>query len=154
MLPHCQARKLYRGDILFSEGDIADEVVFVLNGSIHLYKDISDLVPLPEKLIDEQSQAFNVPFARYGSSSFFGDEDCLMELLNDKSSAKKLYRESTAEVVDDAELYVIKRRQLTDELNKFSGIKTQMVAAAYHKKEYHKTLINAILTRYSDPQEK
>ena len=55
-------RQLYRGDILYSEGDLADEVVFVLKGTFYHYRDISDMIVLPEKLIDKEKQAFNVPF--------------------------------------------------------------------------------------------
>jgi len=40
--------------LLFAEGDLADEIVFVLKGSFYLYKDISDLIVLPEKLIDQE----------------------------------------------------------------------------------------------------
>ena len=57
-----KARKLYRGDLLYSEGDLADEIIFVLSGTFYLFKDISDMIQLPEKLIDKESQAFNVPF--------------------------------------------------------------------------------------------
>ena len=62
LLPMLKARKLYMGDLLYSEGDLADEVYFVMSGSFFLYKDISDMIILPEKLIDKESQAFNVPF--------------------------------------------------------------------------------------------
>ena len=43
-------------------------------------KDISDIITLPENLINKQSQAFNVPFVKYGSGSYFGDEDSLRDL--------------------------------------------------------------------------
>ena len=75
-----KARKFYRGDLLFSEGDLADEIIFVLNGTVYLYKDISDMTKLPDKLIDRERQAFNVPYLRQGVGSFFGDEDCITEI--------------------------------------------------------------------------
>ena len=46
---------MYRGDLLYSEGDLADEIIFVLDGTFYLYKDISDMIILPEKLIDKES---------------------------------------------------------------------------------------------------
>ena len=46
---------MYAGDILFSEGDVAEEVIFVVKGTFHLYKDVSDMILLPEKLIDKDS---------------------------------------------------------------------------------------------------
>ncbi len=85
--------------------------MFVLKGTFNLYKDISDMIILPEKLIDKEYQAFNVPFLRYAGGSYFGDEDCLSEIDKDNiPESKKYYRESTVETVDDAEILVIKRR--------------------------------------------
>jgi CRP-like cAMP-binding protein len=111
VLPLLKERKLYRGDILYAEGDLIDEIIFVLKGSFYLYKDISDMVTLPAKVIDKETQAFNVPYLRYGGGSYFGDEDCLIEIdRDDISENKKYYRESTAECVDDAEIFVIKKR--------------------------------------------
>ena len=154
MLPLLKARKLYRGDLLYSEGDLADEIIFVLRGSFYLYKDISDMLMLPEKLIDKETQAFNVPFLKYGAQAYFGDEDSIAEIDNgDVSDTKKFYRESTVECVDDAEILVIKRRQLIDELVKFEKIKNFMSNLSKEKKQYHKTLINSILNRYNDPSE-
>lgn len=120
VLPLLKARKLYRGDLLHSEGDLADEICFVLYGNFYIYKDISDMIPLPEKLIDKESQAFNVPFLKYGAGSYFGDEDCITEIDRENvPDTKKYYRETTAECVDDGEILVIKRRQMVDELEKF-----------------------------------
>lgn len=47
-----KARKLYQGDILFSQGDIADEIIFVIHGSVSLYQDISDKIELPSDRFD------------------------------------------------------------------------------------------------------
>lgn len=154
MLPLLKARKLYRGDLLYSEGDLADEIIFVLKGTFYLFKDISDMINLPEKLIDKESQAFNVPFLKYGAQAYFGDEDCIAEIdQDDIPDTKKYYRESSVECVDDAEILVAKRRQLIDELNKFDEIKEFMKNLAKDKKVYHHTLINSILNRYNDPVE-
>ena len=79
MLPLLKSKNLYKGDIVFSEGDVSDEIIFVLRGSVTLFVDISDLVELPEGTIDDQNQAFNVPFSVYNKGSYFGDEDVLLE---------------------------------------------------------------------------
>ena len=55
VLPLLRARKLYAGDILHSEGDIADEVTFVISGSVSLYYDISDHINLAPGLIDRET---------------------------------------------------------------------------------------------------
>lgn len=49
---------------------------------------------------------------------------------------------------------MIKRRQLIDELNKFIPLKTFMLNSASQKKDYHRILINSILNRYNDKQER
>lgn len=154
VLPLLKVRKLYAGDVFYSEGDLAEEIVFVLSGTFYLYKDISDMIQLPPKLIDKETLAFNVPFLRYGTGSYFGDEDCIFQIDQEGSpDLKKFYRESTAECVDDAEIMIIKRRQLVDELHKFIAIKDYMIAIAKEKKKYHKVLINSILNRYKNPAE-
>lgn len=91
-----KARKLYQGDIMYAEGDLADEIIFVFKGSFYLYKDICDMVPLPDKVINKETQAFNVPFVRYAGGSYFGDEDCLLDVdLTDSSENKKYWRQCT-----------------------------------------------------------
>lgn len=42
VIPLLKGRKLFRGDLLFSEGDVADEIIFVMKGSFTMYLDISD----------------------------------------------------------------------------------------------------------------
>ena len=109
---------------------------------------------LPEKLINKESQAFNVPYLKYGAQAYFGDEDCITEIdKDDVPDTKKYYRESTVECIDDAEILVAKRRQLIEELNKFESIKEFMNNMAKEKKSYHHILINSILCRYNDPSE-
>ena len=77
-----------------------------------LFKDISGSIILPEKLIDRQNQAFNAPFVKYGSGSYFGDDDNLRDLGKESNmkviESKKYYRSSTARCEIDAEILVIK----------------------------------------------
>ena len=47
VLPLLRAKKAFEGDILFSESDIADEIIFVIKGSFTLFKDISVQIELP-----------------------------------------------------------------------------------------------------------
>lgn len=161
-----KARQLYAGDILFSEGDVAEEIIFVIKGNFDYYKDISDMISLPDKLIDIHRQAFNVPFAQYVRESYFGDEDTLFsssELNSSRSSRigvliqdednHKCFRAATAVCVDDAEVLVIKRRQISEELNRFRPVGKLMKEMASEKREYHKILINSILSRYRNSDE-
>ena len=50
-----------RNEIIFSEGDNACDIIFVLQGSFKLYFDISDMIQIEQK--KEKNKAFNVPFA-------------------------------------------------------------------------------------------
>ena len=86
-----------------------------------MYKDISDMVEIPAKVINKEMEAFNVPFLRYAGGSYFGDEDCLIEIDRaDISENKKYWRQSTVQCMDDAEICFIKKNLLVDELGKFS----------------------------------
>ena len=55
-----RARKLYKGDILFSEGDVAEEIIFILNGTFTMNVDISDTIKLPDNY-EKRLNSFNVP---------------------------------------------------------------------------------------------
>ena len=55
-----RARKLYAGDILFSEGDVAEEIIFILTGTFTMYVDISETIKLPENY-EKKLNSFNVP---------------------------------------------------------------------------------------------
>jgi CRP-like cAMP-binding protein len=47
-----RARSLFPLELLYSEGDTADEIFFVSGGSFRLFKDMSRMLDLPEDLID------------------------------------------------------------------------------------------------------
>lgn len=73
VMPLLKQRKLYRGDLLYSEGDVAEEIYFVISGSFTLYVDASDMLKLPPGKIDPSCEAFNLPYAQYSVGSYFGD---------------------------------------------------------------------------------
>ena len=152
VVPMMRTRKLYQGDILYSQGDIADEVIFVLNGSFSLYIDISDKIELPDKLIDRETNAFNVPFSLYRQGSYFGDEDVLVDIdLQDlDNDTNKVYRNCTVEANEDAEIMTIKKRHLMEPLSRFIHIRRYMMLIAKEKLNYHNILIESILERYKD----
>ena len=55
--------KSYRDDILYSEGDDSDAIFFILDGSVKLYFDASDLLPDTQKFKELKTKAFNIPFS-------------------------------------------------------------------------------------------
>ena len=79
ILPCLRARKVYSNDILYSQGDTSEEIFFVLQGGFTLYADLSLLIELPRRTIDPHHQAFNVPVIFYGTGSYFGDFDSLIQ---------------------------------------------------------------------------
>lgn len=96
-----------------------------------------------------------MPFVQYRSEAYFGDQDMLhvIEAEEEAADMSKYFRESTAECIDDAEILIIKRRQIIDALNKFKTVKELMHGVANEKRKYHRILVNSILARYRDPTE-
>ena len=111
-------KKLFQRDILYSQADMADEIIFVLKGSFSLYKDISDEIDLPATIIDMTTQSFNVPFSLYRMGSYFGDEDVLVDIdiRNIDHDRHKVYRSCTVEANEDSEIMTLKKRHLLDHL--------------------------------------
>jgi hypothetical protein len=58
---------------LYSEGDGAEDILFVVDGKIKLYVDISEQINLPSGTIDFRKQGFNVPICMFETGSYFGD---------------------------------------------------------------------------------
>lgn len=139
VMPLLKPRKLYRGDLLYSEGDVAEEIYFVLNGSFTLYVDASELLKLQPGTIDPACEAFNIPYTQYGMGSYFGDQDCLIDL--NQPTHIKSYRDSTAEANDDCDIQVIKKRALEEQLQRFPEYRNYMVLLAKEKTRYTKILI-------------
>ena len=48
VLKSMRGRKLYKGDILYSEGDVAEEIIFILSGTFTMHVDFSETIKLPE----------------------------------------------------------------------------------------------------------
>jgi len=67
---------LFDNDILFSQGDQAEDIYFVFRGSILLYVDLSEIIDMQNLVKDDQS--FNMPIAVYTKGSYFGDSDVVM----------------------------------------------------------------------------
>lgn len=67
---------LFENDILFSQGDQAEEIFFIFHGNVLLYVDLMEYVDM-RHLVKEDS-CFNVPLAIYSSGSYLGDNDVLL----------------------------------------------------------------------------
>jgi len=148
--------------MLFSQGDVADEIFFVIQGGFTKYVDLSDVLDLPKNIIDVTEDAFNVPYVTYSNGSYFGDSDCFKEteetLKNDdrednENEINKYFRDSTAEADNlnrVSVVMVIKKRHFEEELRKFPQIYLFVKNVAYAKLDYHASLINIIVRKHQD----
>ncbi len=104
--------KTYKFGFLFSQGDSADEIYFVQQGSYTMLIDVSDYIDMEEIGLDPESEAFNVPFNSYSAGSFFGDEDALCQIKKEDEDGQishKRYRRSTVSALKDSDIMVIRR---------------------------------------------
>jgi CRP-like cAMP-binding protein len=76
IIPKLKSLNLFDNDILFSQGDQAEEIFFIFHGSVLLYIDLSEIVDM--RSIVKEDSCFNVPLAIYSNSSYFGDNDVLL----------------------------------------------------------------------------
>jgi len=98
VIPKLKQLTLYDKDILFSHGDLAEEIYFIFTGSILIYTDLSDIIDM--RNLVKSDGAFNVPITVYSSGSIFGDSDAMMGINN--------YRTVTATSQGESKLYSIK----------------------------------------------
>ena len=97
---------LFENDILFNQGDQAEEIFFMLHGSVLLYVDVLDFMNMEPFIKSEDVKAFNVPLAAYADGSYFGDSDCLLQ--------KNGFRSNTAICQEDSQLYSLKHSSLEE----------------------------------------
>lgn len=69
---------MFDNDILFSQGDQAEEVYFIFRGSCIILIDLSEIVDMNDLI--KKDQSFNVPLVFYNFSSYFGDNDVLTKI--------------------------------------------------------------------------
>jgi CRP-like cAMP-binding protein len=129
---------LFDNDILFSQGDQAEELFFVFQGSALLYIDIMDVIDM--RSFVKHESCFNVPIAAYSSGSYFGDNDVLLQ--------RNGYRSHTAVCQEDCQVYTIKNDVLLERLEKFESIKSIMLQIAEEKQKYYIVLNEELKKKY------
>ena len=75
-MPKLRESKLFENDIVFSEGDAAADIFFVLTGNILLLVDLTSIVDMKGFVKDDSS--FNLPFTMCTIGSYLGDNDTLL----------------------------------------------------------------------------
>ena len=151
ILPELDPVSCYPGQFLFTEGDDAYEMYFVIIGKFVLIHDFSTTLTLPKDTINPETESFNIPFIQYNDNAYFGDNDCLIEDRNGRLSSKAL-RQSTCLTTTEGnqtDVMTLHKKHLIEILEDFPKMKKYMFEVAYEKKLYHETLFDAIKMRYN-----
>jgi CRP-like cAMP-binding protein len=106
----------FDNDIVYSQGDQAEEIFFLFHGEVLFYKDVSDIIDMRE--VVRMEAAFNIPFASYSTGSYFGDNDAILN--------KNGQRAYTCVCQQDSQLYSIKTPVLNEILLRYKTIKNLM----------------------------
>lgn len=138
LIPKLELNSYFDNDILFSQGDQANEIFFIFQGGILLYIDITDFVDLKGHI--KPDEGFNLPLAMFNSGSYFGDSDVMHK--------KNGYRSQTAICQDDCQMYVINYENLMGTLDLFPDYKQQMERIAAEKTNYYYILMDEMKRKY------
>ena len=138
MIPKLKTLNLFDNDILFSQGDQAEEIFFIFHGSVLLYVDLSEIVDM--QTLVKGDKCFNVPLAIYSNSSYFGDNDVLLQ--------RNGYRSITGICQGDCQIYAIKNILLEEVLEKNPKIQNTMLKIAEEKANYYQILKDELKIKY------
>lgn len=133
ILPALKPMKVYKKDVLYNQGDYAEEVFFILKGRVKMYYDVNS--GLEGGLIN------NVPFNLYVESSYFGDSEIFISQLERNA------RDSSAIAEIECQLLVITRKELFDILRRFKKIGLEMKEVAIERKKHHERAIKQVIER-------
>jgi CRP-like cAMP-binding protein len=78
LIPKLKLNSYFDNDIVYSQGDQAEELFFIFHGEVLFYKDVSEVIDMRE--VVRMESAFNIPFASYSAGSYFGDNDALLHI--------------------------------------------------------------------------
>lgn len=143
IIPKLKSLNLFDNDILFSQGDQAEEIFFIFHGGVLLYVDLSEIVDM--KQFVKEDSAFNVPLAIYSNGSYFGDNDVLLQ--------RNGYRSITGICQGDCQIYAIKNNMLDECLDKNNKIKKTMVKIAEEKQKYYEVLKDELRLKYKSKRQ-
>uniref|UniRef100_A0A7S3CPI6 Cyclic nucleotide-binding domain-containing protein n=1 Tax=Strombidium rassoulzadegani TaxID=1082188 RepID=A0A7S3CPI6_9SPIT len=138
IIPKLKSLNLFDNDILFSQGDQAEEVFFIFHGSVLLYVDLSEIVDM--SIYVKEDSSFNVPLAIYSNGSYFGDNDVMLQ--------RNGYRSMSGICNGDCQIYSIKNNMLEECLEKNPEIKATMLKIAEEKNNYYYVLKDELRLKY------
>lgn len=103
-----------------------------------LYVDLSEIVDM--QTLVKGDKCFNVPLAIYSNSSYFGDNDVLLQ--------RNGYRSITGICQGDCQIYAIKNILLEEVLEKNPKIQNTMLKIAEEKSNYYQILKDELKIKY------
>lgn len=105
---------------------------------MQLYIDLSEILDMKEILFNDD--CFNVPLSVFSSSSYFGDNDVLLQKIS--------YRQTTAVCMTKCQILSVKTRTLESCLAKSPQVHSMMVQIAEEKNNYQGILKDEIKFKY------
>jgi len=138
LIPKLKNINLFENDILFSQGDQAEEIFFIFHGRVLILFDLTDIVNM--KTLVKDNECFNVPICIYSDGSYFGDNDVILQ--------RNGYRQMTAVCQQDCQIFSIKNNALEECLDKNNPIKSIMLKIAEEKNQYYQVLKQELSIKY------
>ena len=83
---------MLENDVLFSQGDRAEEVYFIFHGAVLLYIDLSEVLNM--KMYVKSEETFNMPLCMYQYGAYFGDSDVLNNVTGYRSHTCVIHEDS------------------------------------------------------------
>lgn len=144
MLPMLQPMKMYKKDILYSQGDPAEDIFFIIKGRVKFFYE-TKVSEDDRKLLKERNVQLPepVPINLHVEGNYFGDNDVLVNQGKDG-------RDSTAIAETECQLLVIGKMQLADLLKKHPSVRREMKQVAAKRKQHHQKQIAKIASEFQD----
>lgn len=125
--------KLFERDIIYQQGEYAEEIFFIVQGRVKMYVDLAE---------HHDDEPIFLPYNLYVAGCYFGDVDIF-------SNSGPFIRDSTAIAAMPTQLLVITRKEISDLCNRFKRVNVEMVEVAAERKKHHLRGIAAARERLS-----
>lgn len=113
--------RFYSKDILYSQGDLPEEVFFIQKGKVKLVYDTTS----------DKGEQIIVAFNMYVEGSYFGEMEMMIR------EYKLIGRDGSAIVDSECQLFVLTKPDLIYVLNLFPEVHKQMKKTAKKRRDHH-----------------
>ena len=126
--------KIYPKDIIYQQGEFAEEIFFIVKGRVKMLHDISE---------SHEQEPINIPFNLYIEGSYFGDVDIFQ-------GKGRNIRDSTAMAAVSTQLFVISRKEIIEICKRFRRVNSEMQEVANERRKYHMRGIKQARANYHE----